>query len=292
MGFALRRVLPDMNRLLLLAIFVGITASIASGAEAPDPGAVRAKQSAQPTDSSAQIGVPDKVIALTFDDASASHANYVAPLLKKYGFGATFFVCEFPPDFDDKKKYMSWEQIAGLHRLGFEIGSHTRSHKHVDKMRPGELDAELGYIERKCEELGIPRPTAFAYPAYVSTPEAIRTLSDRGYSLARVGGGRTYDPASDDPRLIPSFSTTGTDEKASERVTTALREARNGRVVVLTIHGVPDTAHPAVTTSPELFEKYLRLLRDEHYTVVALRDLEKYLPKSTERRVHKTSADR
>jgi peptidoglycan/xylan/chitin deacetylase (PgdA/CDA1 family) len=281
-----------MNRSLLLAIFVGITASTAISAETRESKAVSARETAQSTDTSASIVVPDKVIALTFDDASASHANYVAPLLKKYGFGATFFVCEFPPDFDDKTKYMSWEQIAELHRLGFEIGSHTRSHKHVDKMRPGELDVELGYIERKCEELGIPRPTAFAYPAYVSTPEAVRTLADRGYSLARIGGGRTFNPASDNSRLIPSFSTTGADEKASERVVAALGEAKNGRIVVLTIHGVPDTAHPAVTTSPELFEKYLRFLRDEKYTVVALRDLAKYLPKTTERRAPKAPADR
>jgi peptidoglycan/xylan/chitin deacetylase (PgdA/CDA1 family) len=56
---------------------------------------------------------------LTFDDASVSHATHVAPLLKNYGFGATFFVCEFPPDFDDNSKYMKWEQIAELNRMGF-----------------------------------------------------------------------------------------------------------------------------------------------------------------------------
>jgi peptidoglycan-N-acetylglucosamine deacetylase len=265
MESALRGALPDMNRSLLLATFVGVIASTASSAEEPEPG-------------SAPIAVPDKVIALTFDDASASHAKLVAPMLKEYGFGATFFVCEFPPDFDDKTKYMSWEQIAELHRLGFEIGSHTRSHKHVDKMRPGELELELGYIERKCEERGIPRPTTFAYPAYVSTPEAVRALTNRGYVLSRVGGSRAFDPKKDNPALVPSFSTTGTDAKAAERVLAAMREARDGRVVVLTIHGVPDTAHPNVTTSPELFEKYLRFLRDEKYTVIALRDLAKYLP--------------
>ncbi len=37
----------------------------------------------------AQIKVPDKIVVLTFDDAAASHARFVAPILKKYGFGAT-----------------------------------------------------------------------------------------------------------------------------------------------------------------------------------------------------------
>ena len=38
--------------------------------------------------------VPDKLVVLTFDDSVASQANYVAPLLKKHGFGATFFITE------------------------------------------------------------------------------------------------------------------------------------------------------------------------------------------------------
>lgn len=53
--------------------------------------------------------IPDKLVVLTFDDGVVSHAAHVAPLLKQYGFGATFFVCEFPPDFHDKSKYMTWE---------------------------------------------------------------------------------------------------------------------------------------------------------------------------------------
>lgn len=67
-----------------------------------------------------------RVVVLTFDDAVSNHATYVAPLLKRYGFGATFFVCEFPPDFaTNKQQYMTWQQIASLAADGFEIGNHT-----------------------------------------------------------------------------------------------------------------------------------------------------------------------
>ena len=38
--------------------------------------------------------VPDKLVVLTFDDSKASHYTVVRPLLKKYGFGATFFITE------------------------------------------------------------------------------------------------------------------------------------------------------------------------------------------------------
>ncbi len=223
------------------------------------------------------LPIPDKLVVLTFDDAPLSHATVVAPLLKKYGFTATFFVCEFAPDFDDKTKYMSWEQIAGLHAAGMEVASHTRSHKHISAMAPGELDQELSWVERRCVELGMPRPATFAYPAYAHSPEALCVLREHSYEFARIGDSRAYDPAVDDPLLIPSFSTTGSDEKTAQRVLSALRQAHDGKIVVLTIHGVPDVAHPQVTTSPELFERYLQFLAEGKYTVIALRDLARYV---------------
>jgi hypothetical protein len=139
------------------------------------------------------------------------------------------------------------------------------------------FDRELGYIEEKCDSLGIPRPVSFAYPAYVTTPRAPRWLRERGYRFARAGGDRAYDPLHDDPYLIPSF-TTGAGNRDS--IYAALEQARDGKIVVLTIHGVPDTAHPWVNTPLPLFEEYLRWLHDHHYRVIAMRDLARWVPET------------
>src|SRR5881628_2510810 len=75
--------------------------------------------------------VPDRLVVLTFDDSVASHYSVVRPILKRYGFGATFFISEgfsFPTN---KQDYMTWEQIKTLHGEGFEIGNHTRDHLSV-----------------------------------------------------------------------------------------------------------------------------------------------------------------
>ncbi|UCG55989.1 MAG: polysaccharide deacetylase family protein, partial [Phycisphaerales bacterium] len=218
---------------------------------------------------------PDRVVVLTFDDAVKSHATFVAPLLKKYGFGATFFICEFPPDFaSDKSKYMTWEQIRSLHEAGFEIANHTRTHTHVNKMHRERMIEELEYIENRCTEFGITKPISFAYPGYDTHPTSLSTLREKGYGFARAGGSRPYRPNVDDPLLIPSFSTTGSNKK---RVIDALKQAVKGQIVVLTIHGVPDTAHPHVTTPPKLFAEYMRFLHDNDCTVIAMRDLAKYV---------------
>src|SRR5205085_10544342 len=72
--------------------------------------------------------IPDRLVVLTFDDASKSHFTIARPLLKKYGFGATFFVSEGFDFATNKRDYMTWDQIAALHKDGFEIGNHTRDH--------------------------------------------------------------------------------------------------------------------------------------------------------------------
>ena len=222
--------------------------------------------------------VPDKLVVLTFDDAVRSHYTTVAPLLERYGFGATFFVTEFPqPPFSDTTLYMTWPQMGDLSRRGFEVANHTWHHSHVDRIDHARLVEEVRYIEGKLGSLGAPRPVSFAYPAYTTTPDAARTLRELGYVFARTGGSRAYDPAHDDPMLVPSW-TTG--EKNRDEILRAFGDARGGRVVVLTLHGVPDTAHPWVNTPVPLFEEYLRYLHDNGYRVVALRDLARYLPPS------------
>ena len=218
--------------------------------------------------------IPDKLVVLTFDDATASQYSVVAPLLKEFGFGATFFVCEFPPNFTDTTKYMNWRQIRELDRMGFEIGNHTRSHPAVSKLSAEKFKEQLSYIERKCDSMGIARPTSFAYPGYSLSLPVINVLQEKGYRFARAGGSRTYEPLIDSPLLIPSWAMNSENRK---QIMEAFEDAHDGEIVVLTIHGVPDLEHPWVNTPPELFKEYLQYLSDNGFTVIALRDLSKYI---------------
>jgi peptidoglycan/xylan/chitin deacetylase (PgdA/CDA1 family) len=220
--------------------------------------------------------IPDKLVVLTFDDAVLSHYTNVAPLLKKYGFTATFFVCEFggKPDFSDKTKYMSWEQIGELSKIGFEIGNHTWHHSHVNKMDEAKFTAELEYIEQKFTEYHIPKPVSFAYPGYDTSRHALKVLKDKGYKFARAGWDKVYDTQTESPLLIPGFTTHTEKADAAYDI---LNQAKGGKIAVLTIHGVPDDAHPWVTTSIEVFEGYLKFLKENHYKVIAMRDLDKYI---------------
>lgn len=218
--------------------------------------------------------IPERLVVLSFDDATASQYLVVAPLLKDYGFGATFFVCEFPPNFNDTTKYMNWRQIQALDRMGFEIANHTRNHPAIAKLSEKEITEQLDYIERKCDSMKIARPVTFAYPGYSLSLPVINVLQGKGYQFSRAGGSRAYDPTTDHPLLVPSWAM---NDKNKPQIMEAFNEAHDGKIVVLTIHGVPDAEHPWVNTSPELFKEYLQYLSENHFKVIALRDLGKYV---------------
>jgi len=251
-----------VNKLKALMIGLGLIAGMAFVADTE-----KAKTGSVP--------LPEKVVVLSFDDAISSHYSVVAPILKDYGFGATFFICEFPPDFDnDKTKYLGWEQIAELNKMGFEIGNHTRTHEDIGKLSNEQLTDELNYIDEKCKSHGIPKTVTFAYPGYGLSTNALPVFQERSFLFARAGWDRCYDPAVDHPYLVPSFDISGTNDL---KVINFLKQAAPGKIVVLTIHGVPDLAHDWVNTPPELFKKYMRFLKDNHYTVIAMRDLARYV---------------
>lgn len=172
---------------------------------------------------------------------------------------------------------MTWEQIQKLHADGFEIGNHTRRHTAVPRQPPAALAADVEYIEQQCAKFGLPRPVSFCYPGYATNAAAVTLLRERGYRFARAGGARAFDPAQDEPLLLPQ-AFDGKPDSTLEQFKAAVALARDGKIAVLTFHGVPDVKHPWVNTTPEKFEAYLRHLKETGCRVVALRDLVKYLP--------------
>ncbi|WP_308992376.1 polysaccharide deacetylase family protein [Mariniflexile litorale] len=218
--------------------------------------------------------IPDKLVVLTFDDAPASHYSIVAPLLKDYGFGATFFVCEFPPNYKDSTLYMNWRQIKMLDKLGFEVANHTRTHANVTKLTQAQFNEELEYIENKCDSLNILKPTNFAYPGYGLNSKVLDFLDKKRYVFARAGGSRVYDPLIDHPYLIPSWAI---DENNKTEIMAALDKAKKGKIIILTFHGIPDMEHPWVNTPPRLFKEYLKYLSDHKFKVISLKDLNNYI---------------
>jgi peptidoglycan/xylan/chitin deacetylase (PgdA/CDA1 family) len=230
--------------------------------------------------------IPDKLVVLTFDDSAKSHATIAAPLLKKYGFGATFFITEGFDFRENKRDYMTWDEIRGLHDAGFEIGNHTRDHLGITDATVGRLEEQLAGIAAQCEAHGIPKPVTFAWPGNATTPQAYEILAANGILFARRGGapehpyetgeGFAFAPGRDHPLLLPSAGDARPNWSLDNFVR-AVTQARDGNIAIIQFHGVPDTAHDWVSSSQVNFEAFLRYLHTEGYRVLALRDLRDFI---------------
>jgi peptidoglycan/xylan/chitin deacetylase (PgdA/CDA1 family) len=230
--------------------------------------------------------IPDKLVVLTFDDSAKSHYTVARPILMKYRFGATFFITEGFDFRTNKKDYMTWDEIAQLHKDGFEIGNHTLDHLGVTEKTLADLPAQLRGISAQCKKHGIPQPTSFAYPGNAFTKDALAVLKDHGITFARRGGapefpykegrGFAYEPGLDHALLVPSAG----DARPTwtlDDFQAAVAQAKHGKIAVLQFHGVPDTAHGWVNSTQEQFESYLRYLADNKFTVIAMCDLAKFV---------------
>lgn len=247
-------------------------------------GITRADDAAAPR--AVRKSIPDRLVVLTFDDSARSHYTVVRPLLKEYGFGATFFITEGFDFKTNKKDYLTWEQIKGLHEDGFEIGNHTRDHLGITEKTVGRLPEQLDGIAEQCKAHGIPAPVTFAWPGNALTEAAFETLKQRGIRFARRGGapeypydegrGFAYQPGLDHPLVIPSAGDARPKWTLPDFVR-AVQQARDGRIAVLQFHGTPDTAHDWVSSSEENFAAYMKYLKLEGYRVIALRDLQEYV---------------
>ena len=220
--------------------------------------------------------IPEKVVVLTFDDACESHASFVGPLLKKLGFGGSFYITEFEKTFSNKTQYMTWEQIKSLDALGLEVGNHTLLHR--GEKSPEEFTRQTAAIEEHCQANHIPRPTTFCWPFYQVQEREYLTLIKRGYLFARGGHERVYKPTFDSPFDVPSFSISNDYFKKDKDIFyKAVKQATTGQIVVLTFHGVPDLEHSFAGTEQKQFSEYMKYLKDNRYTVISLRDLTRYI---------------
>ncbi len=89
-----------------------------------------------------------KTFCITFDDGYKSNYDYAYPILKKYGFVATVFVnvsaigkkvgySQMP-----EAEHMSVTQLKQISDI-FKIGSHSVTHREMDKLTQEEIKIEL-----------------------------------------------------------------------------------------------------------------------------------------------------
>ena len=211
-----------------------------------------------------------RTVVLTFDDACKSHLENVAPILKKYGFNATFFICRFKDEWRKKnEKYLlTGKEIKALSDMGFEIGNHTWNHPDLRTLSDAEIADEIEKLNDFLAGNGIPKPVTFAYPGGPFAENAVPILKKYGLVAARTTEQVPWNLQKQDLMRVPSYPL---QKNSMHAFYYALGSADESNVPVLLFHGVPDIVHEWVDTAPEFFEKCMKYLYENDYRVISMK---------------------
>ena len=148
--------------------------------------------------------LPDRSVAITFDDGYRDNLEVAWPLLRRHGFTATVFVVSGSvggsSEFDRPHGYppaamLSSAELRELHGAGVEIGSHTVTHpESLCALRSGSLQAELADSRAALEDIVGAPVTAFAYPHSQVDARVEAAVAAAGYRAACAGRGAAFRP--------------------------------------------------------------------------------------------------
>jgi len=127
--------------------------------------------------------LPAKSVALTFDDGGLDNYTVAFPLLKQYGFTATFFVITKTVGRDGQ---MSWEQLQEMVAAGMSVQSHSVSHPDLRGVSDEKLRSELVDSRQAITEAVGEPGYAFCYPSGACDERVVEAVRSAGYVMAVV----------------------------------------------------------------------------------------------------------
>jgi peptidoglycan/xylan/chitin deacetylase (PgdA/CDA1 family) len=144
-------------------------------------------------DAAARDELPDRPLAITFDDGRADFSEYAVPLLAERGLPATMYLVTgciggtsswLPIDAERDQPMMSWADVAALASVGIESGAHTVTHPQLDLVGVERARREITESRQHLEQqLGAP-VRSFAYPHGFHTRQVSELVAEAGFDSA------------------------------------------------------------------------------------------------------------
>jgi len=136
---------------------------------------------------------PERTVAISLDDGWKDNYLNAFPLIKKYGLTATIYLVadclgrttdQVTAPGEAPREHLTAENVREMASYGIEFGSHTLSHRFLDKIPPEDVDHEVVKSKSFVEDLVQTQCKTIAYPAGYFTEHAKNAARKAGYVAA------------------------------------------------------------------------------------------------------------
>lgn len=153
--------------------------------------------------------LPDKTVAISFDDSYVSVYDSAFPRLKKRGWPFTFFVNT--DSVSTGKVFVTWDQLREMSKHGVTIANHTTRHNHLPRREKNEtlkqwrarITAEISSAQQKIEQEIGKAPNILAYPFGEYDVDVQQVAKKLGYIAFGQQSGALYEKG--DLQSVPRF---------------------------------------------------------------------------------------
>lgn len=137
--------------------------------------------------------------SITFDDGKKSYLTKYYPILKKFGFPASFFIITSQIGLAGR---MNYQDLKKLFKAGNEIGSHTHTHPSLPRLNKEQLESEFQKSNKILAEF---KPQTLSYP-FGDYNQQVMDIASKYYRGARACGdilGKEEDCGSNKKNIFP-----------------------------------------------------------------------------------------
>lgn len=129
------------------------------------------------------IKFPHDTVVITFDDGYENNYLYAFPVLAKYDMTATIFLITNYAD--NRKEYVTWDQVRLMMSKGIDFGGHTRSDVYLPSVKDeGSLRNEVAGPKKDIESRTGKEAKYFCYPTGGFNKQVKLAVKEAGYKGA------------------------------------------------------------------------------------------------------------
>jgi peptidoglycan/xylan/chitin deacetylase (PgdA/CDA1 family) len=130
-------------------------------------------------------------VCITFDDGCETDLIAAAPVLREFGFNATFYITA---GFLDTPGYLNSSQLRELDTQGFDIGCHSMTHPYLADIGDTELKHEIDDAKAKIENTLDHRIDHFSCPGGRYDWRTLRQADHAGFRTVANSEFHTNSP--------------------------------------------------------------------------------------------------